>query len=698
MTQRKTKKHAFTIVELVIVIAVIAILAAVLIPTFVNLIEKAKLSVDQQMVDCMNMVLQSDEILSGKPTSLNAAKAVLEKNNYRSDIAPTAKDHEFYWIPADNRVVLVKMNGEEPEKIEYPKYLAEKYATGLPTEWYKLSENSDKVICLHENQKYVAIADGNTSTSHMGICSDCSEVSIASEAHDTAGTGGACSKCGWKAPAEGHTHSYTTYLSDCNGHHYGVCSCGVLGSREDCTYVNDVCEKCHYSKPATGGEHTHQFTYTPTDPYNGTHTKTCSVAGCGISNVTEDCAYNLNKKCIYCGADMPGQGGVHTHSWSDTWTYNATNHWHECTDCHAHEDQAGHEWSSWTANGETGHSRTCSVCGYAANGEHDTLGADGSCSICGYTSDPCASGHVFADEETADNCVVVKEQTCTEKGLKLKKCTRCGSWIEVEIPEHHYIYVRTGNPYKVAHSAKCEFCNQYIENQACNTDEDGECSLCHGIKATCSASETDPAKHFFCVYVKNIIKEQPDGHSVKCLACAAYPLTVAHDTYGENGACSVCGYKAHDHVVADDGWTVTKAATCTAEGEKAGTCTVSGCGKTITQKIPATGHSISSFAEINVFNHKGHCGNCDSDATEAHKFVLSTTVDGNDRYVCACGAMIDIPTGTALADITGRGCDIHANEWGQTTTEIDGKTYTVYKATCNAGTAKGKEFTYYILK
>ena len=40
MNMRKSKK-GFTIVELVIVIAVIAILAAVLIPTFANLIRQA---------------------------------------------------------------------------------------------------------------------------------------------------------------------------------------------------------------------------------------------------------------------------------------------------------------------------------------------------------------------------------------------------------------------------------------------------------------------------------------------------------------------------------------------------------------------------------------------------------------------------------------------------------------------------------
>lgn len=42
----KELKKAFTIVELVIVIAVIAILAAVLVPTFSNMILSAKVSND----------------------------------------------------------------------------------------------------------------------------------------------------------------------------------------------------------------------------------------------------------------------------------------------------------------------------------------------------------------------------------------------------------------------------------------------------------------------------------------------------------------------------------------------------------------------------------------------------------------------------------------------------------------------------
>ena len=57
----KKQKKGFTIVELVVVIAVIAILAAVLIPTFAGLIKKANQSVDIQATRQMNTLLASSE-------------------------------------------------------------------------------------------------------------------------------------------------------------------------------------------------------------------------------------------------------------------------------------------------------------------------------------------------------------------------------------------------------------------------------------------------------------------------------------------------------------------------------------------------------------------------------------------------------------------------------------------------------------
>ena len=59
MFMHKSKK-GFTIVELVIVIAVIAILAAVLIPTFSNLVNKANIAADTQLIRNLNTALAAD--------------------------------------------------------------------------------------------------------------------------------------------------------------------------------------------------------------------------------------------------------------------------------------------------------------------------------------------------------------------------------------------------------------------------------------------------------------------------------------------------------------------------------------------------------------------------------------------------------------------------------------------------------------
>ena len=56
----KNCKKGFTIVELIIVIAVIAILAAVLIPTFSNLIKRANVAHDTALVRNLNTALAAD--------------------------------------------------------------------------------------------------------------------------------------------------------------------------------------------------------------------------------------------------------------------------------------------------------------------------------------------------------------------------------------------------------------------------------------------------------------------------------------------------------------------------------------------------------------------------------------------------------------------------------------------------------------
>lgn len=77
---KRTNKRGFTIVELVIVIAVIAILAAVLIPTFSSIVEKANLSADKQLVAQMNKILAAEAVFAEGDLSEDDAKKLLEDN------------------------------------------------------------------------------------------------------------------------------------------------------------------------------------------------------------------------------------------------------------------------------------------------------------------------------------------------------------------------------------------------------------------------------------------------------------------------------------------------------------------------------------------------------------------------------------------------------------------------------------------
>ena len=58
----RSNKKGFTIVELVIVIAVIAILAAVLIPTIAGLVKKANISADKVVANQLNKAIATTTV------------------------------------------------------------------------------------------------------------------------------------------------------------------------------------------------------------------------------------------------------------------------------------------------------------------------------------------------------------------------------------------------------------------------------------------------------------------------------------------------------------------------------------------------------------------------------------------------------------------------------------------------------------
>ena len=102
-----SRKKGFTLVELVIVIAVVAVLAAVLIPTFSSLVKKANLSADQQAVRQINTLLAT-EFVTDKPETLKEVVDMLDANGYDVDaLEPLTEGYKFAWDKENNQIVFL---------------------------------------------------------------------------------------------------------------------------------------------------------------------------------------------------------------------------------------------------------------------------------------------------------------------------------------------------------------------------------------------------------------------------------------------------------------------------------------------------------------------------------------------------------------------------------------------------------------
>lgn len=158
----KNTRKGFTIVELVIVIAVVAILAAVLIPTFVSLVNKANVANDTALVKNLNTALAADT--DGCKTMSEALAAAADFGYDIAKINAKGTNNEILWDSVNN--VFCYFNSEEGEqgKITYiPDYEAAKETTDADY-W---------VIASTPNTKYstylYGAADGTTVTASNGI-------------------------------------------------------------------------------------------------------------------------------------------------------------------------------------------------------------------------------------------------------------------------------------------------------------------------------------------------------------------------------------------------------------------------------------------------------------------------------------------------------------------------------------------------
>lgn len=139
---KKINKKGFTIVELVIVIAVIAILSAVLIPTFSNLIRKAQVSADTQLAKNLNTALAMADAEGKELDDFSDILQVLHDGGYViANLNPTADDNWFAWDKETNQILYLNSNFEVVYQNTEPSSDKSKWIVGVGT-----SEDRETVI------------------------------------------------------------------------------------------------------------------------------------------------------------------------------------------------------------------------------------------------------------------------------------------------------------------------------------------------------------------------------------------------------------------------------------------------------------------------------------------------------------------------------------------------------------------------
>ncbi len=675
---KKTKK-GFTIVELVVVIAVIAILAAVLIPTFISIVNKAKVSNDNQLVRNLNTALITEEVSGNKAENMSQAIKIAEDYGYLLDnLQAKAEGCILLWNQTSNRFYV--KNGTEitsnPEVTEFP---TENY-----TYWaIAKTLSAEHSTFLTEGSGDIAVTDfgvdvsGISSPVNVAYTGNANAVIIVTNGGDLSVNA-----------ATGHVTHYGFVKSlvvtavdsaNCYREHGYVGTLAVFGAGK---FVAEKGAQFHQVKAEIGSKIIVPNVFVDLGATYGIHrfddNGVCVIAGC---NVTSD----------------------HDHIWGEWATVieatcaNAGEEKRVCGTCRKEETRAiaatGKHSYVYTDNGYDNHTVSCSDCDYSVTEPHSYV--SGVCSKCKHAEDKCAAGHKI-DESTY---VVLKEQTCTETGMRLGKCTVCNNWIEETIPMHRYSSEWTGNNYN--HWHYCVDCYEASNSGKSGTFSDKGAHDSNGENGTCSICGYDNTQSYFankCSHVMKYKKFSDKYHDGACKICGFNQVyNEAHDVDGEGGACSKCGYKSCEHNV--ESWTVTAEPTCLEKGEEQAMCSI--CNKTIKRKIPASGHAVTNFTEVEVFNHTGTCDRCKEIVTERHEYSevsITSGENGKKYYECACGAFLEVPEdyGYELSELLNRGCDIKAEEWGKTTRTINGKDYTVYKAVCNSGIAKGVVYIYLI--
>ena len=320
----------------------------------------------------------------------------------------------------------------------------------------------DKATCTICGQKYGNLAAHNyktewstDETNQWHECSVCGdkkdEAAHIPGAAATETTPQTCTICGYVIKAAlGHTHNFNqkntseTYLKSAatctkKAVYYYSCTCGEKGTETfesgelaahayKTTWSNDNASHWH-SCYVCGDKKDEEVHIDKNKDHN------CDVCGKKMTDHTGGTATCKDRAtCSICGEKY---GSLAGHVYKTIWSYDETNHWHECSVCGSKKDEEAHIPGEEAT--ETTH-QTCTVCGYVIK---------------------AAIGHVHSyTEKNTDEKYLKTPATCTAKAVYYYSCS-CGNkgtetFESGDMPAHSWGTVWVSNGSK--HWHECTVC------------------------------------------------------------------------------------------------------------------------------------------------------------------------------------------------------------------------------------------------
>lgn len=166
---KRKQRKAFTIVELVIVIAVIGVLTAVLIPTFVNLTNKAQLAENQTFVKNINTQLAINEAEEGK--NKTAHEAIMDAFDMGFDVRKLTpvNGNDIIWDEENDRFAIVAGDFATNTGKDHVIYADAGFKTGDDVKLHKLWKLYDFASMPQTGQTYSIYAKGNDWTGNIAL-------------------------------------------------------------------------------------------------------------------------------------------------------------------------------------------------------------------------------------------------------------------------------------------------------------------------------------------------------------------------------------------------------------------------------------------------------------------------------------------------------------------------------------------------